>query len=79
MGIFDDSSSLKRMKDPEERKAKDLERSNKKARGYRNKKSSVTLNQVKVSKAIAKTVSWLIVCGVVGVALYFGIQMYING
>lgn len=77
---FDDFERPKKMRDPEVRKPKDLERSKKKRRGWRKSSStSVSLTKVNTVLTIAGIIAGLVVAAVVAYGIYFGVQLYLNG
>ena len=78
MALFDELMTTRKMEDPEERKAAELERSKKKV-GKRVKKreTSVTSTTYNVTMALITLLVFLIVASVVGYVIYLGVTEFI--
>lgn len=77
--MFDDFDQVKKLKDPEERKAQELNRSKKRIKRHSNKRSSVSMNTVNASLIVVSIITGLVVAAIVACGIYFGVQLYLNG
>lgn len=77
MPLFDELLTTKKMEDPEERKAAELERSKKKAGRVRSKETSVTAETYNRTMLLVGIAVGLIVLSIISYVVYLGVMKFI--
>lgn len=79
MPLFNELMQTKRLQDPEARKPAELVRSEKKSRGFRSHKTSVSVNTMRYSMMIVGGALGLAAIGGIGWLAWKAIELYIGG
>lgn len=76
--MYDNLQRIQKMDDPKAREVKDLGRSNKKIRVRRKVSKSISLSKLNFLLSFMKIFGLLIFITVLGVAIYYGLQVYLG-
>lgn len=76
--MYDNLQRIQKMDDPKAREVKDLGRSNKKIRVRRKVSKSISLSRLNFLLSFMKIFGLLVFATVLGVAIYYGLQVYLG-